>query len=88
MLQETKIYRKGQIKVKNYNIFEKVRGQAQGGGLLTMIHENFEPIHIPRIQTSKMHENILVVEAKLGKFCVRYINAYGVQENASSSEKM
>ena len=29
MLQETKIYRKGQIKVKNYNIFEKVRGQSQ-----------------------------------------------------------
>jgi hypothetical protein len=88
MLQETKLYRKGQIKVENYNIFENLRGQAEGGGLLTMVHENFEPVLIPRKESSKMQENILVVEANLGKSRIRYINAYGVQENAPGSEKM
>ena len=88
MLQETKLYRKGQIKLDNYSVFENIRGQSEGGGLLTMVHENFEPMLIPRTKSSKMEENFLVVEAKLGKSKVRYLNAYGVQENASSSDKM
>ena len=86
MLQETKLYQKGQFKMDNYCIFENLRGQSEGGGLLTMVHENFEPVLVPNNHSSKMNENILVVEAKLGKSSIRYINAYGVQENSSISE--
>ena len=88
MLQETKLYRQGQIKIDNYCVFENLRGQSEGGGLLTMVHENFEPVLVPRKKTSKMDENILVVEAKLGISRIRYLNAYGVQENSSISDKI
>ena len=53
-----------------------------------MVHENFEPVLVPRKKTSKMDENILVVEAKLGISRIRYLNAYGVQENSSISDKI
>ena len=81
MLQETKLYRQGQIKIDNYCVFENLRGQSEGGGLLTMVHENFEPVLVPRKKTSKMDENILVVEAKLGISRIRYLNAYGSISN-------
>ena len=87
MLQETKLYKKGQIKMDNYCVFETVRGVSEGGGLLTMVHENFEPVLIPNTD-HKNSVNILVVEANLGKSRIRYINAYGVQENCTISDKM
>ena len=71
------MYRQGQIKVDNYYEFENLRG-----------HENFDPVLVPRTKYSKMDENILVVEAKLGQSRIRYLNAYGVQENGSISDKM
>ena len=88
MFQETKIYRKGKIRLDNYCIFESIRGDGEGGGLLTMVHNNFEPVLIPSSNTSKISSNILVVEANLGKSRIRYINGYGVQENAPMIEKM
>ena len=87
MLQETKLYRKGQIKIPNFCVFENLRAQGEGGGLLTMVHENFEPVLIPSTGPPKSTENILVVEAYLGKSRIRYINAYGVQENATLTDK-
>ena len=71
----------------NYCVFENLRGHSEGGGLLTMVHENFEPVLIPSAE-STVNQNILVVEANLGKSRVRYINAYGVQENSTNKEKM
>ena len=47
MLQETKLYKKGSMKFKNMFIFEKIRGAIEGGGLMTLIHENFKPVLIP-----------------------------------------
>ena len=41
MLQETKLYRKGTMKFKDLCVFEKIRGQNEGGGLMTLVHENF-----------------------------------------------
>ena len=79
MFQETKLYKKGQFKLENYCIFESLRDEKRGGGLLTLVHSNFEPVLIPQKSEVKMTENILVVEAKLGQSRVRYINAYGVQ---------
>ena len=47
MLQETKLYRKGTYKMENFCIFEKIRDINEGGGLMTIIHENSEPVLIP-----------------------------------------
>ena len=88
MFQETKLYKKGQITLKNYCSFESIREQGLGGGLLTMIHENFEPVQIPIKNNSTMSENVLVVEANLGNSRVRCINAYGVQESGPMSDKI
>ena len=88
MFQETKLYKKGQLKLENYCIFESIRGEKEGGGLMTLVHSNFEPVLIPQKSDVKMSENILVVEAKLGQSRVRYVNAYGVQETAPVNEKM
>ena len=59
MLQETKLYRKGTLKFDNFCVFEKVRGQREGGGLLTLVHQNVEPIMLSREET-KGSENILI----------------------------
>ena len=45
-LQETKVRKTGRIKLKGYQIFEKVRKDGNGGGLLTASHENLNPILI------------------------------------------
>ena len=87
MLQETKLYRMGAIKLQNLCIFEKVRGLNEGGGLLTAVHENLKPVQIPVKSDGKISQNILVVEGVIGKIKVRFINSYGVQETASVEER-
>ena len=87
MLQETKLYRTGTIKLQNMCIFEKLRGLNEGGGLLTAVHENLKPVQIPVKSDGKISQNILVVEGVIGKIKVRFINAYGVQETASVEER-
>ena len=83
MLQETKLYRKGTMKFKNMCVFEKIRNQNEGGGLMTLIHENFKPVLIPMENCSQTSQNVLVVECTIGQKRMRFINAYGVQETAS-----
>ena len=87
IIQETKLYKKGTLRFKNYSCFEKVRGQGEGGGLMTLVHNSLEPIFIPTKCVTKMSENILVVEAKIKNKSTRFLNAYGVQETASIEEK-
>ena len=87
MLQETKLYKKGTMKFKNMCVFEKIRKLNEGGGLMTIVHENFKPVLVPMKNESKLSQNILVVEACVGKIRIRFINAYGVQENASAEER-
>ena len=87
MVQETKLYKKGQVKIENYEVFENIRKYGEGGGLLTLIHRNFNPVQIPLSIDCKMSENVLVTEADIGNKRVRYINAYGPQENALITEK-
>ena len=80
--QETKLSRKGQIKLPNYQVFESIRSDKEGGGLLTAAHIYTEPVLVSDYQESG-HE-ILVIQAKFGnnKMC-RFINAYGPQESVS-----
>ena len=87
LLQESKLYEKGTLKFDDYCVFEKVRKQNEGGGLLTLVHNNLEPIMVPRENESKVSENILVVEAMLEKNKVRFINADGPQENSLIDER-
>ena len=54
MIQETKLYKKGTMNFENFQCFEKIRNDKEGGGLMTLIHENFNPVIIPTKNQSKM----------------------------------
>ena len=88
MVQETKLYRKGTIQLENFCIFEKLRDNNEGGGLMTIIHENLQPALIQTQNSSKMSVNVLVVEATLRKSKVRFINSYGIQETSTVEDKV
>ena len=84
-LQESKVGRKGQIKIPDYEIFEFVRSKANGGSLLTAAHSNLHPV---LISSEECESEILVIQAKFGKYDCRFINAYGPQEYASLEDKI
>ena len=42
-VQETKSRRKNQIKLDDYVMFEHIRKDKGGGGLLTAVHKTFKP---------------------------------------------
>ena len=84
-LQETKLYRKNQIKVPNFVIFETNRTQNGGGGLITAVHEKFEPT---LLQSDQDNPDVLIVQCKISSFSVSLINGYGPQENEPHGEKM
>ena len=44
ILQETKVNRKGQVKLPGYEIFELIRESDAGGSLLTAIHSDLSPV--------------------------------------------
>ena len=81
-IQESKARRKGKIKLNNYTIFEKIRKQNNGGGLLTAVHSSLKPVSI-----SDDDEEILVVEANINNSMVRLINGYGPQENLPENSR-
>ena len=82
-VQETKARRKNKIKLNDYVTFEHVRKNKGGGGLLTAVHRNLEPVNIATNEETE----ILVVEAKIGKDKTRFINAYGPQETCEDTTK-
>ena len=75
-LQESKVCRKGMIKIPGYVIFEVIRNGKEGGSLLTGIHENLEPVLV--YEESDLE--ILVVQIRIGNIPLRIINSYGPQE--------
>ena len=78
MLQETKYKSKGKLKLEGFEIFEQLRENNEGGGLMSIIHENLNPVQIP-----DEHPEFLIVDI-FGKFgSIRTINCYGPQENLS-----
>ena len=72
-LQETKVHRKGLIKLPQYEIFEVLRKSGQGGEILTGVHKSLQPILI----SDDDELEILTVQVTLGKYSCRFINAYG-----------
>ena len=84
-LQETKVSRKGQIAVENYEIFEVVRPNCPtGGSILTGVHKNLHPVFI---SGGEDESEILVVQAKIGNYNCRFINGYGPQEYDKLEER-
>ena len=61
------------------SVFEKLRGQNDGGGLMTLVHNNFKPVIIPTQNGSKISQNVLVVEGVIGKIRIRFINKRQLQ---------
>ena len=82
-IQESKVPRKGKIKLSDYVIFERVRKVCGGGGLLTAVHKNLNPVSVG----DDSEEEVLVVEAQLLDKKVRFINAYGPQEDEVENSK-
>ena len=88
MLQETKLYKMGSFKYPDYCVFECLRENKGGGGLMTLIHENLNPVHLPieNVSDGNITKNILTVEASMGNCRVRCMNIYGIQESCSLIE--
>ena len=85
-LQETKVSRKGQIKIENYEIFEVVRPNCPtGGSILTGVHKNLHPVFICG---GEEDIEILVVQAKIGYYNCQLINLYGPQEYEKIEERI
>ena len=84
-LQETKLYTKGQIRLQNFVIFETNRPQNGGGGLLTAVHEKFQP---SLLETENDNPDILIVQCKISNYNVNLINGYGPQESETMEEKL
>ena len=78
LIQETMLQRKGQISIPGYQIFEKVRENMGGGGLLTAISSNYAPVLISNVECVS---EILTVQIYISDTKIRIINAYGPQEN-------
>lgn len=84
-LQETKLYRKGTVKIPNYVIFEKVRKFCQGGGLLTAIRESLSPV---QLDEDDSYSDLLTVSVQINNQSVHIINGYGQQEDADFDDRM
>ena len=76
-IQETKLRQLNQVKLSGYEMFERIR-TGQGGGLLTAVSFDLDPV---LISDGGDENEILVVQAKLGRQVLRIINAYGPQES-------
>ena len=84
-LQETKLYKKGQVTIDGFTPFEHVRNTSKGGGLLSLICKSFDPV---LVYEGDDDIELLVVQGTIGKLKVRFINAYGPQEDDTSERIM
>ena len=82
-IQETKFKTKGSVSLPGYKVFDEPRVGRDGGGLLTAVDVNLDPIIVP-----SDHEDaeILTVQLSLGSTQIRVINAYGPQEDENSNK--
>ena len=76
-LQETKFSSRGNLKLDNYDVFEKVRSDKGGGGLLTAVDKNLDPAEV---ECSNSEVEILIVQCQINRMKMRILNCYGPQE--------
>ena len=75
LLQETKMKNIEKLKIPGFNIFEKLRDNNEGGGLMSIVHNNLKPVLIPSDSSEFLEVDIF------GNFgSIRTINSYGPQE--------
>ena len=82
MVQETKMKRMNQWTINGYELYEKIRKGKGGGGIMIGMSKNFD---IQPVVVSDHEEDIeiLVVEVAFKSITVRFLTAYGPQEDAS-----
>ena len=78
-MQETKFSKQGLFKIPGYQIFENVRKNRKGGGLLTAAIDDINPV---LINCGSEENEILTIQVKVNENKIRVINAYGPQEDA------
>ena len=71
--------------MEGFTIFELLRKKNEGGGLLTAVSNDLHPV---LTYDGDETNEILIVEAKIGKNQVCLFNGYGVQENESLEKKV
>ena len=82
MVQETKMKKENQISVHGYGLYEKIRKEKDGGSVMIGFKKDMEGIPV----VVSNHDNdveILVVEVALKALTIRFLTAYGPQEDAS-----
>ena len=83
-VQEGKQGKKGLLKLKGYQIFERVRLAGQGGGLLTAVDQDLLPVLVSASDDDEAE--VMTVQVKVGDTNIRIINAYGPQEDDSQQK--
>ena len=78
LLQETKVTKPGTLKIPGYQVFEKIRTDKGGGGLLAAVDEHLTPL---LISTGNEEAEIMTVQVSVGNYQMRIINGYGPQED-------
>ena len=63
-------------------MFEHVRKNSGGGGLLTAVHKNLKPVSV----SDESEVEILVVQGVVNNKAIRFINGYGPQDDSNSSD--
>ena len=82
-LQETKVRKKGLVKLPGYQVYEWVRTENIGGGLMTAIDEKIDSVVIT---DDCSNSEILTIQIKVENLDIRIINAYGPQEDYSDEK--
>ena len=82
-IQETKNNKIGLIKLPGYQVFEKIRQNRGGGGLLTCVDVDLNPV---LVSSCKDGAEILTVEISIENKKIRIINGYGPQEDDEIQE--
>ena len=85
MIQETKLSRENQIQCENYEVFERVRKNKKGGGIMMGIRKDIQGTPV-KVGPQDEEVEILVVELELKKLTIRFITGYGPQEDDSEDK--
>ena len=84
LLEETKYKESGRFKLENYEIFELVRQERDGGGLAIGC---LKELHPTWVREGNDTVEALSVDIFLKSFKIRCCAAYGCQENESNEKK-
>ena len=79
-IQETKFAQYNTLKIPGYEVFECLRKDRAGGGIMTAVLNSLDPVIV---NCDEINE-ILVIQLNVKGIAIRIINAYGPQEDEDS----